>query len=217
MKLLILISFAAYCVATVRADVAVLTQHNDNNRSGDNLNETTLNIYNVNTNHFGLLYTRAVDDQIYAQPLVMTNVSIPGNGTHNIVILATVNDTVYAYDADDPTVVAPYWTRSFISPPNVVPPNNADESAIGACGKSYRDFSGNFGIVSTPVIDPGSGALYVLARTKQIAGGATNFVQQLHALDITTGLDRSYSPVIIAATYAGTGAGSSGGVITFDP
>jgi len=193
---------------------AVLTQHNDNNRSGDNLNETALNINDVNTSQFGLLCTRPVDDQIYAQPLVMTNVSIPGKGTHNIVIVATVNDTVYAYDADDPTVVAPYWTRSFINPPNIVPPNNADESAIGACGGNYMDFTGNFGIVGTPVIDPNSQTLYLVVRTKE---QGTNFVQRLHALDITTGLDRSNSPIVITATCSGTGAGSSGGVIAFDP
>ena len=82
--------------------VAVLTQHNDNARTGMNLQETILNTINVHTNSFGLLYTRPVDDQIYAQPLIETNISIPGNGTHNLVIVCTVNDTVYAYDADDP-------------------------------------------------------------------------------------------------------------------
>lgn len=192
----------------------VLTQHNDNNRSGDNLNETLLNITNVNKNEFGLLYSRPVDDQIYAQPLVMTNVSLLGRGTHNIVILATVNDTVYAYDADDPSAVAPYWQRSFINPPNVVPPRNTDESAVGACGGGYMDFSGNFGIVGTPVIDPVSKTMFLVVRTKE---NGANFVQRLHALDLSTGLDRANSPVVISATYAGTGAGSSGGVVSFDP
>jgi hypothetical protein len=196
---------------------AVLTQHNDNNRSGDNLVETTLNVANVNTNGFGLLFSRAVDDQIYAQPLIMTNVSIPGVGPRNLLILATVNDTVYAYDADDPSVAAPYWTNSFIQPPNVVPPNNADESAIGACGGSYQDFSGNFGIVGTPVIDPASGTIYVVARTKEISGDTISFVQCLHALDAATGLDRSNSPVVITATFPGTGDGSDGVNLAFDP
>lgn len=194
--------------------VAVLTQHNDNGRTGRNLNETSLNTTNVNTNQFGLLYTRAVDDQIYAEPLVMTNVNILGRGTHNLLIVATVNDTVYAYDADDPTVSAPYWTNSFINPPNIVPPKNTDESAIGACGGNYQDFSGNFGIVGAPVIDPVAGTIYLVARTKEFG---TNFVQRLHALDITTGLDRSNSPVAIAATYPGSGLGGNGSVVTFDP
>src|SRR5579871_6371597 len=84
---------------------AVLTQHNDNSRTGDNLSETILTVANVKTNTFGLLYSRPVDDQIYAQPLIMTNVNIPGVGVRNLLIIATVNDTVYAYDADDPTAV----------------------------------------------------------------------------------------------------------------
>jgi len=194
--------------------VAVLTQHNDNGRTGMNLSETNLNVNNVNTNQFGLLYTRQVDDQIYAQPLVMTNVNLLGRGTHNIVIVATVNDTVYAFDADDPAATAPYWTTSFINPPNIVPPANTDESAIGACGGNYQDFSGHFGIVGAPVVDPAAGTLYLVARTKEYG---TNFVQRLHALDITTGLDRSNSPVIITANYPGTGSASVNGVIAFDP
>src|SRR5947209_4279437 len=114
--------------------VAVLTQHNDNARTGANLNETLLNITDVNTNQFGLLYTRAVDDQIYAQPLIMTNVDIPGQGTHNIVLVATVNDSVYAFDADDAFVSAPYWQTSFLGP-NAVAVRNTDMT--GACNGNY--------------------------------------------------------------------------------
>lgn len=194
--------------------VPLLTHHNDNNRSGDNLNETMLTVANVNTNQFGLLYSRPVDDQIYAQPLVMTNVSIPGRGSRNILIVATVNDTVYAFDADDPTVAQPYWTDSFIAPPNIIPPRNTDMT--GACGGNYKDFTGNIGIVGTPVIDPATETIYLVARTKEISGGTANFVQRLHALDCATGAERSNSPVVITATYSGSGDGSVGGVIPFD-
>ncbi|MDB6017893.1 MAG: C-terminal target protein [Pedosphaera sp.] len=194
--------------------VAVLTQHNDGGRTGMNLNETFLNITNVNTNQFGLLFSRNVDDQIYAQPLVMTNVNILGRGTHNIAIIATVNDSVYAFDADNASVTAPYWTVSFIHPPNIVAPANKDLSAIGACGGNYQDFSGNMGIVGTPVIDPVAGTVYLVARTKE---NGTTFVQRLHALDVATGAERPNSPVIISATYAGTGDGNVGGVMSFDP
>ncbi|HUA65456.1 MAG TPA: hypothetical protein VME24_06390, partial [Alphaproteobacteria bacterium] len=194
---------------------AVLTQHNDDNRSGDNLTETILNVADVNTNSFGLLYTRPVDDQIYAQPLIMTNVSIPGHGSRNLLIVATVNDSIYAYDADDPTVTQPYWKDSFISPPNILVPDIADENAVGAGGGNYKDFAGNFGIVGTPVIDPASGTLFVVVRTKEISNGTTNFIQRLHALNIATGADEPNSPVVITATYPGTGDGGS--TITFDP
>jgi N-acetylneuraminic acid mutarotase len=207
-------SFTTAASNSLSASVAVLTHHNDNGRTGMNLNEFVLNPSNVRPNTFGLLCTRPVDDQIYAQPLVMTNVNVLGRGTRNIVIVATVNDTLYAYDADDPTITAPYWTNSFIAPPNIAPPNNADESALGACGGLYQDFSGKFGIVGTPVIDPSTGTLYLVARTKEFG---TNFVQRLHALDLTTGLDRSNSPVVITASYPGTGAGSVGGMVPFDP
>jgi hypothetical protein len=196
------------------APVAVLTHHNDNGRTGMNLSEPLLDATNVNTNQFGLVFTRAVDDQIYAQPLVMTNVSILGRGTHNLVLVATVNDSVYAFDADDASVTTPYWTTSFINAPNLIPPSNADMSAIGACGGNYHDFSGNMGIVGTPVIDPVAGTLYLVARTKEYG---TNFVQRLHALDVSSGAERPNSPVIINAAYPGTGDGSNGGVIAFDP
>jgi hypothetical protein len=192
---------------------AVLTHHNDNARTGMNLTESSLNTTNVNTNQFGLAFTRVVDDQVYAQPLVMTNVNILGRGTRNLVLVCTVNDSVYAFDADDASVTLPYWTRSFISPPEIVAPANTDMSAIGACGGRYQDFSGNMGIVGTPVIDPVTRTMYLVARTKEYG---TNFVQRLHALEVTTGAERPYSPVIIAANYPGYGAGSVGGIIPFD-
>ncbi|SPE49981.1 hypothetical protein SBV1_100025 [Verrucomicrobia bacterium] len=187
--------------------VAIVTHHNDLSRTGANLNETLLNIYNVNTNQFGLLFKRAVDDQLYAQPLVMTNVNLGPNGTHNIVIVATVNDSVYAFDADNPAVTAPYWQVSFLGT-NAVPPSWTD---VGSC----TTFSGRLGIIGTPVIDPGTGTLYVVARTKEFG---SNFVQRLHALDITSGAERPYSPVVIAATYPGTNSVDSvNGVVTFNP
>ena len=213
MKFSVLAWLVLCCATSALADVAVLTQHYNLAHTGQNLQETTLTVTNVNTNSFGLLYSRPVDDQVYAQPLIMTNVNIPGQGTHNLLIVATVNDTVYAFDADDPTVTAPYWTNTFVNPPTIVPPNNADMSAIGACGGNYVDFSGNIGIVGTPVIDPVAGTIYVVVRTKE----SNVFVQRLHALDITTGQDKPGSPVLITATYPGSGDGSVSGTITFDP
>jgi hypothetical protein len=192
----------------VTPPVAVLTQHNDNGRTGDNLNETLLNISNVNTNTFGLVYTRAVDDQIYAQPLVATNLSIPGKGVHNILYVATVNDTVYAFDADDPTVANPYWQTNFLGTfgsTTVVAPRNTDMT--GACGGHYMDFSGAMGIVGTPVIEPVTRTMYLVARTKETAGASTSYVQRLYALDLVTGTNR-LNPVIISGSFGG---------VSFDP
>jgi len=190
--------------------VDVLTQHNDNARTGDNLSETTLNTSNVNVNSFGFLYTRPVDDQMYAQPLYVTNVNIPGKGVHNIVYLATVNDSIYAYDADDPTVVAPYWQDSFINlAAGIRPVANTDVGQ--ACG-TYMDFSGNIGIVSTPVIDKATNTLFCLART--VENGV--FIQRLHAIDLSTGAEMPNSPMLIQASVPGTGAGSSNGVLAFN-
>jgi hypothetical protein len=205
------IAFFIGSLSSVWAAVGVFTQHNNLSRTGANLQETTLNIQNVNTNKFGLVFTRDVDDQIYAQPLVMTSVNIPGQGIHNIVIVATVNDSVYAFDADDASISTPYWQASFTNA-NAVAPRNSD--MIGACDGNYQDFSGNIGIVSTPVIDPASGTIYVLARTLEFG---TQFVQRLHALDISTGAEQSNSPVIIDAAYPGNGDGSIAGIVPFDP
>jgi hypothetical protein len=206
-----------FCWSIVRADVAVLTQHNDNNRTGANLSETILNTNNVNSSQFGLLYTRPLDDQVYAQPLIMTNVDLGSNGIHNLVIVATVNETVYAYDADNQTVSAPYWQVSFLGP-NIVPPNRNDFASGDAGACPLLTGTGNIGIVGTPVIDPTSGTLYLVARTKEISSSTTNFVQRLHALDIATGTERPNSPVVIAATYPATNSyDATNGIITFNP
>jgi hypothetical protein len=185
--------------------VSVLTQHNDNNRLGWNDNETALTTANVNAQQFGEVFTLAVDDQVYAQPLVVGHVSI-GDGAHNVVLIATVNNTVYAYDGDDGTL---YWQKSFTAP-GMRPPTHLDMS--GACSGSYTDFSGNIGIVGTPVIDAGTGAMYFVARSTT----GTDFVQFLHAVNIVDGSEKPGSPTQITATSSGNGDGNANGVISFD-
>jgi hypothetical protein len=200
-------SFTTLLVNPPAVTTSVLTHHNDNFRTGDNLNESTLTTANVNTNTFGLLYTRPVDDQIYAQPLIATNITIPGQGAHNLVIVATVNNSVYAFDADNPAVSSPYWQVNFngnFGGTNVVPPINSDMN--GSCNP-YRDFSGNMGIVGTPVIEPVNKIIYLVVRTKEISSFGTLFVQRLHALNLTTGAD-----VLVPAVISGTFGG-----VTFDP
>jgi hypothetical protein len=111
---------------------------------------------------------------------------------------------------------APYWQTNYTDTNHFIfPVRNTDMT--GACGGAYTDFSGNIGIVSTPVIDPVTGTLYLVARTKFSSNSVTAYFQKLHALDITTGAERANSPVTITATYPGNGDGSVGGVITYDP
>lgn len=206
-----------FCAPLARADVAVLTQHNDNARTGANLNETLLNTNNVNAHRFGLLFWRAVDDEVYAQPLIMTNVDLGTNGIHNIVVVTTANDSVYAFDADDPSVVAPYWMVNFLGP-NIVPPNRTNFIGGDAGPCFFFTGDGNLGIIGTPVIDPVSGTLYLVARTREMSAAATNYVQRLHALDLGTGAERPGSPVIIAASLPATNNyDATNGVINFDP
>ncbi len=165
----------------VLEDVGVYTQHNDNGRTGANLRETILTPANVNVRRFGLLFRHVVDDQIFAQPLYVPNLAIAG-GRHNVVIVATAANTLYAFDAD--TNIPPYWTV------NLGPPGSVEQHHFWCL-----DILGNMGIIGTPVIDPATGTFYVVALTHE--GGA--FVQRLHALDLATGAERRDSPVVIAA------------------
>ncbi len=185
--------------------VSVLTQHNDNNRSGWNASETALTTANVNAQHFGMLFNLPVDDQVYAQPLVVGHVSING-GFHNVVIVATVNNSVYAFDGDNGAL---YWQKNFTAS-GMRPPQRFDMT--GACSGTYQDFSFNIGIVGTPVIDAATGKIYFVARSTDGA----NFVQHLHAINVVDGSEAVGSPTPINATYSGNGDGSVNGVITFD-
>ena len=185
--------------------MSVLTQHNDNTRAGWNANETELTTANVNVRQFGALFSLPVDGDVYAQPLVVGHVGI-GGGTHNVVFVATVNNTVYAFDGDNGTL---YWQKNFTAP-GMRPPSRVDMT--GACGGTYQDFSGGIGIVGTPVIDGARGTMYFVARSTQ--GGA--FVQHLHAVNIVDGTEVAGGPRMITATASGSGVGNVNGVITFD-
>jgi hypothetical protein len=189
----------------------VLMQHNDLNRTGWNNQEVQLDQANVGSGNFGRIFSRQVDDQIYAQPLVISGVQIAG-GPHNIVLVATVNNSVYAFDADDPAKDSPYWHVTLTASGDR-PPRNTDMT--GACGGNYHDFSGNFGIVGTPALDTASHTLYVVARSVQNNG--TGFKQYLHALDYRTGIEKPGSPVYITASVQGQGNGNVNGTLTFDP
>lgn len=186
--------------------VSVLTQHNDISRAGLNNHEVILTTNNVNFQQFGKLFSLPVDDQVYAQPLVVANVNIL-NADHNVAYIATVNNSVYAFDGDNGKL---YWQKNFTAA-GMRPPVNADMT--GACNGNYKDFSGNIGIVGTPVIDSVKQVMYFVARSTD----GTNFVQYLHAISILDGSEMPGSPVLITATYNGTGAGNVNNIITFNP
>ncbi len=173
--------------------VHVLTQHNDNARTGANLNETLLNASNVNVSGFGRIFSRAVDGQIYAQPLIVSSLPMPDGKNHNVVFVATEHNSVYAYDADDPNAAAPLWQV------NLGP-------SVPVADVIVSDIDIEVGITSTPVIDLATQTLYVVAKTKENG----SYFQRLHALDITTGAERANSPATLQATLPGTGWGSDG-------
>lgn len=155
--------------------------HNDNGRTGQNLTETVLTTGNVNSTQFGKLFSYPVDGQIYGEPLYVSGVSVSGQGTHNVVYVVTENDSVYAFDADGITS-SPLWQVSFLTG-GAQTLNTTD---IGGCS----NISPQVGITSTPVIDPVSNTIFVLARTKLVSGGVTSYYQTLYAIDITSGAIR---------------------------
>lgn len=175
--------------------VGVYTRQNDNQRTSQNLNETILTPSNVNSTGFGKLFSVSVDGQIYAQPLLVPGLSMPGVGVRNVVFVATQHDSVYAFDAD--RVGAPLWHVSFINP-------SAGITTVPSSDVGSSDITPEIGITSTPVIDPNSNTIYVVAKTKENG----TYIHRLHALDLLTGNERSGSPVDINATYSGTGSGS---------
>ncbi|MGD0136085.1 MAG: discoidin domain-containing protein, partial [Bryobacteraceae bacterium] len=167
--------------------VSVLTRNYNNQRTGANLSETSLNVTNVNSSQFGKLFMLPVDDQVYAGILYVSGLQIAG-GTHNVIYAATMNNSVYAFDAD--TLGPPLWFSNFNGT------GQASSSAEVGGGTGYTDFRGDIGIVGTPVIDGSAQVMYFVTRT--VVNGTT--IQSLHAVNILTGVDQPNSPQIIQAT-----------------
>jgi|SRR5579871_2781702 len=163
------------------AAAQLLTSQNDNARTSANLHETTLTPANVNPQQFGKVFTLRVDGDVYAQPLYVAGVTIPGKGQHNVLFVATEHDSVYAFDADG-NDREPLWHVSFLAPG--VTTLSAREDA--RCPFIQPEI----GITPTPVIDLPTGTLYVLARTKERG----RYVQRLRALAITTGAEKFGGP-----------------------
>jgi hypothetical protein len=181
----------------------VLTYHNDIARTGQNLTETTLTTSNVNSAKFGKLGFYSVDGLVDAEPLYASSVSVPSNGTHNLLIVPTEHGSVYAFDADSGTTI---WQITTLKTGETTSDNRG-------CGQVTPEI----GVTSTPVIDRTqgpNGAIYVVAMSKD---GSGNYHQRLHALDLALGTELFSGPVDIQATYPGTGDNTNGTSVVFDP
>ena len=196
-------------VAIASAQRPVTTSQYGSARTGANVSESILTPGNVNVSHFGKLGAFPVDGPIYAQPLYLPAVDVPGKGSHDLVLVATEHDSVYAFDARASSTASPLWHVNFTSPGvSPVPAHDVECPLI----------SPEVGITSTPVIDLRTGTLYVLARTKEHKGVLGDiYVQKLHALAINNGTEKFGGPVAIHAFTRGRGVGNSHGTILFDP
>ena len=204
---LVLLLLASAMPGVSQTFKGVFTEHNDKARTGQNLSETVLTPQNVNSKTFGKLFSYSVDGQIYAQPLYVPNVAILGQGTHNVVYLATQNDSVYAFDADGLSST-PLWQDSFINPSQGITPVSCWSNGHRIMACSVYPI---YGITGTPVIDSTTNTMYLVARTQENG----EYFQRLHALDITTGAEKLGGPVVIEAAVPGTGLGSVGGMVPF--
>jgi hypothetical protein len=197
------------------AQVNLTTERYDNSRLGANLSETQLNTSNVSASTFGKLWSYTVSGSVQAQPLYVQNVAIAGKGTHNVLYVVTMNDVVYAFDADSssdtPLLSLDLTTQVAGSTP--VPITDIVGPGLNVVG--------NVGIESTPVIDLTTNTIYLVARTKETAATCApvngNYCQRLHALDITSFAEKFGGPVVLQGSVAGSGNASSGGTLVFDP
>ncbi len=185
------------------ATTDVLTYHNDIARTGQDLTETTLTTSNVTSAAFGKIGFYSVDGLVDAEPLYASSVSVPRNGTHNLLIIPTEHGSVYAFDADSGVTI---WQITTLKTGETTSDNRG-------CGQVTPEI----GVTSTPVIDRTqgpNGAIYVVAMSKD---GSGNYHQRLHALDLAVGTELFSGPVDIQATYPGTGDNSNGTSVVFDP
>jgi len=189
---------------TANSSVDVITYHYDNGRSGQNLNETTLTLANVNSAQFGKKGEFTVDGKVDAQPLYLSQVTIGGQ-KKNVLYVATEHGSVYAFDADSISGT----TSTFLWKTTTLGSGETTSDDRG-CGQ----VSPEIGITATPVIDRARNAIYLVAMSKDASG---SYFQRLHALNLSTGAELSSGPQTITATYPGTGDNSSGGNVVFDP
>jgi hypothetical protein len=189
--------------STGNSTTDVVTHHNDIARTGQNLTETILNLGNVTSAKFGKVGFYAVDGLVDAQPLYVSSVAVPGNGTHKLLIVATEHDSVYAFDVESGNVI---WQTSALQPGETT-------SDTRGCTQVIPEI----GITSTPVIDRSrgtNGIVYVAAMSKD---AKTNYHQRVHALDLALGTELFGGPIEVQAKYPGQGDNSDGTNVVFDP
>lgn len=197
-------SWALLISLSASAQVNVLTYHYDNTRQGADLSETILTPDNINSDSFGKLFSYTVDGDVYAQPLYVFGLNIPGKGTHNVVFVATEHNSVYAFDADSNSGA----NGGLLWQVNLGPSAPTPDASLNF---NFTPIQSEVGITGTPVIDLPSGTLYVDAFT--LEGG--NYFHKIHALNLTDGSEKSFSPVTVSASIPGTSAGSAKGVLPF--
>ena len=200
---------AAFWLMHALLDAQVLTSQYNNAHTGATLSEIILTPANVSPRQFGKIFSLKVDGDVYAQPLYVPHVEIPGQGAHDLLIVATEHDSVYAFDAEG-RPRALLWHINFLS------------SAVTTVSAREADCSfirPEIGITPTPAIDAVTGTIYVLACTREDSGifKGYRFVQKLHALALTTGAEKFGGPVEIRASVKGRGDESSGGAVSFNP
>ena len=220
-----------------RVPATSITQyHVDTQSTGANLTETQLTSSNVNATDFGQLYNTTLDGQVYAEPLVVTNVTITAGantvagaaGTYDsVVFVATQHDSLYAINAANGAIL---WHRTFLDT------TNSNDHLSGATSvtsvpsgdTNSGDINPEIGITGTPVIDLSTNILYVDPKTKETVGGSAYYVQRLHAINLANGTDAAASYVLGTTTgsnentnntqisVAGTGDGNVNGVVQFN-
>jgi hypothetical protein len=197
----------------------VYTWHNDLARDGVNAQEYALTTANVNTASFGKLFSCPVDGAVYAQPLWVANATV-GGARHNVVLVATQHDSLFAVDADA-SPCQQLWQASLIDSNHGGTSGEIPVPSVANCqpkcyvGQGDGNIQPEVGVTSTPVMDPTSGTLYVVSKSMNAAG--TSFYQRLHAIDYTTGNEKPGSPVTIAATANYPGPNSTTVTVTFNP
>jgi hypothetical protein len=200
LAIVVITTICCFCSAQTN----VLTYHNDNFHSGQNLSETILTPTNVNPGTFGKLLVLPTDGKVEAQPLYVSGLTMPNQDVHNVVFVATQHDSVYAFDSDSGG--APLWQVSLLG---------AGETPADTQG--CPQVTPEIGVTGTPVIDLKAGdhgTMYTVAMSMDSNGA---YQQRLHALDITSGQEEFGGPVDITASFPGNGDGSTAGILQFDP